>query len=165
MVRAALQEPKRSLPVLAEESLSSVSVTLRAFLEKKSVVTMTRPAATSQSMFTCCCTSARPPILKVARSPPAARCASASSMEVWEAMNTPMKFTRSLPAKARASAPVPASTVMRSVLILSPYCSTAAMMVQPTKAMAMARPRLASTISMNSPFMTGLVLSPLNTAK
>ena len=165
MVRAALQEPKRSLPVLAEESLSSVSVTLRAFLEKKRVVTITRPAATSQSMFTCCCTSARPLILSVARSPPAARWASASSMEVWEAMNTPMKFTRSLPAKARASAPVPASTVMRRVLILSPYCRMAAIIVQATKAIRMAIPILASTISMNGPFITGLVFRPLNTAK
>ena len=80
-------------------------------------------------------------------------------------MNTPMKFTRSLPAKARASAQVPASTVMRRVFTRRIYCRIKEMMNQNTSVPSTTTKMLLLSHASISGVTTELCFSPLNTAK
>lgn len=72
-------------------------------------------------------------MVRVERSAPCAAAADAISMEDCPAMKTPMKLTRSFPAKESARAMVPARTDIFRMLILQMFWRTAIRTVQNTR--------------------------------
>ena len=103
-------EPKRSSSSCCEASESSVSATCCDFFEKKSVSTMIRPEASRIRKLARAGSSSCP--IMMASLPASRAICQASKL----ASGTPMKLTRSFPAKASARANVPERMVMRMML-------------------------------------------------
>lgn len=151
-------EPKRSSSSCCEASESSVSATCWDFFEKKSVSTMTTPEAIRIRKFARAGAS-RAPIMMV--SLPASRAICQASKL---ARGTPMKFTRSFPAKARARAKVPERIVMRMMLSRIRWKSHSTMDATAQKARSVSS-TWSVTYSETDVGMSPELFSPLKSAK
>src|SRR5574344_222546 len=160
-------EPNFSTPSSCLARLTSVSVTCLAFLDVHIVIAIMIPAVRSIRGFALT-GAARELISKFeptdAAGMPALTAAEAVEYESYPAMLTPIKLTRSFPAKARARAKVPASTAMFRILTLrhaSKYIST----VQKANSSPRVLHKCASTKLNKLSGITAVPLSPLNRAK
>ena len=119
------------------ESESSVADTCIDLLDVQRVMTIIRPAARIYSTFAFC-GSAKADIIRPS-SIPVAHLASAKASK--PAIGTPIKFTKSLPAKARARAKVPARIFTRRILTLN-SCKKKRISEQTAQQISSARSRL-----------------------
>ena len=158
IVREKSDEPYCSCPSSpCAESEISVSETCMAFFEVQSVAIMMTPAVSRITKLAG--TFSFRASMSMFESPEWRAIEKASKL----ATGTPMKFTRSLPAKARARAKVPERIVMRRMLIFSRWMKKSAS-EQTIQQASRDSSRWRSTNSMKAcPSRT--VLSPLKRAK
>ena len=153
-----------SNPLPWRARLTSVSVTVLAFLENHNASTIIIPAA--RSIFISAFTGPfSDSIYNVSMEPPAAEISLACLNASNPASGTPMKFTRSLLAKASARAMVPINTIIFRILILNTNCKMAIITVHPANVTNNDLAILDSIISRKSVTINGLPLNPLNTIK
>jgi len=121
MARAMPEEPNRSAPSNCRPRFTSVSVTFFAFLLVIRVMTMTTPEINRKRNGV----STFPRSMSMLNADGSAAPAVTQALkEAYPAMGTPIKLTRSLPAKAMARAKVPASTTTLRMSILKSHHST-----------------------------------------
>ena len=159
IVRDMTDEPYCSGPSssCAAESDNSVSETCMAFFEVQSVRIIIAPAASRIRKLAGTFSESAPIII----------CGSPECLALEKASNpatgTPMKFTRSLPAKASARANVPDRIVMRRMLILNRWMKNSST-EHATQQMKSDSSRCRSTIPTKA-LSASSDLSPLKTAK
>ena len=152
------EEPKRSSPSSCRLRSNVVLTTPLAFFDSHKVRTIISPASKRYrvGVWTFPCSE---PIKKVFESSPglAANALYASS----PARGTPMKFTRSFPAKAMAKANVPTKTINFRIFILTSQFSTCNKIVQPIKLKPMIITELSLINCLASSVMNEAPLAPL----
>ena len=159
--RAIFDEPNISSPPAWLPRPISVCITLRAFFDVVSATTITTPAPTRNQVEV----SDGPlsePIMNEPGSP--APLAAKSVNEARPVRGTPMKLTRSLPAKAMARAKVPISTTTLSTFTPRAW-SACINSVKPTRQAPSTVSVLASIQSLTSGVMKAMLFRPLMSRK
>ena len=148
-LRATREEPNISSPSSLRDSPTSVFTTLCAFFDRARENTIIRPAAKRNTGWVCA-EALSESMLKLHASvlPEAAK----SRNDDRPARGTPIKFTRSLPAKAVARAKVPVSTTMRNTFTFS-ACSNCMSSVNTTRHV----PSTINICSSKKPFTSAVI--------